>query len=62
MIFFLFRFKARDNMDRVLSGGAWFFGGHYVAMRSWEPNFKASIAKVNTVVVWVKLNELPIEL
>ena len=49
-------------MDRVLSGGAWFFGGHFVVVRSWESNFKASTAKVNTVVVWVKLNELPIEL
>lgn len=49
-------------MDRVLPGGAWFFRGRFVTVRSWEPNFKASTAKVNTVVVWVKLNELPIEL
>ena len=60
--FFLFKFKARDDMDRVLSGGPWFFGGHFVAIRLWEPNFKASTTKVNTVVVWVRLNELLVEL
>lgn len=31
--FFLFRFEARDDMDKVLEGGLWFFGGHYVAVR-----------------------------
>jgi len=60
--FFLFKLKARDDMDRVLSGGPWFFGGHFVAIRLWEPNFKVSTAKVNTVVVWVRLNELLVEL
>lgn len=58
---FLFNFEAREDMDRVLSGGPWFIGGHFVAIRLWEPNFKASTTKVNTVAVWVRLNELPVE-
>ncbi|KAK9991239.1 hypothetical protein SO802_026224 [Lithocarpus litseifolius] len=34
---------------------------HFVAVWLWEPNFKASTAKVNTEAVWVRLNELPVE-
>nr|POF16064.1 hypothetical protein CFP56_45051 [Quercus suber] len=59
--FFLFKFEAKEDMDRVLSGGPWFIRGHFVAIRLWEPNFKASMVEVNTVVVWVRLNELPVE-
>ncbi|KAK9999219.1 hypothetical protein SO802_018822 [Lithocarpus litseifolius] len=59
--FFLFKFEAKDDMDRVLSDGPWFIGGHFVAIRLWEPNFKASMAVVSTVAVWVRLNELPVE-
>ena len=31
--FFLFKFKAKEDMDKVLSGGPWFIGGHFVAIR-----------------------------
>lgn len=59
--FILFRFEAKDDMDRVLSGGPWFNRGHFVVVRLWESNFKASMAKVNTVAIWVRLNEQPVE-
>lgn len=26
--FFLFKFETKEDMDRVLEGGLWFFGGH----------------------------------
>ena len=48
-------------MDKVLSGGPWFIGGHFVAIRLWELNFKASMAVVSMVAVWVRLNELLVE-
>ena len=42
-------------------GGPWFVVGHYLSIRSWEPNFKPSSACVSLVAVWVRLLKLPIE-
>ncbi|KAI3893299.1 hypothetical protein MKX03_035968, partial [Papaver bracteatum] len=39
----------------------WFNSGHHLSMRRWTPNFKSSIAYVNTSVVWARLPELPLE-
>ena len=59
--FFLVRFSDRDDYDKVLRGGPWFVGEHFLAIRPWEPYFKASEAKLSIVAVWVQLLELPIE-
>ena len=59
--FFLIRFSSSEDYDKVLRGGPWFVGEHFLAIRHWEPYFKASEAKLSSVVVWVKLPELPIE-
>ena len=59
--FFLIRFNCVDDYDKVLKGGPWFIGGHFLAIRPWEPYFKASEAKLNSVVVWIRFPELPIE-
>lgn len=32
-----------------------------MALRLWEPNFKASMVMVSTIAVWVRLNELLVE-
>ena len=45
----------------MLRGGLWFIGGHYLAIMPWELYFKASEAKLSSVVVWVRLPELLIE-
>ena len=57
--FFLVRFSSSDDYDKVLRGGPWFVGEHFLAIRPWEPYFKASKAKLSSVVVWVHLPELP---
>lgn len=38
--FFLIRFGLVEDYDKVLKGGPWFVGGHYLTLRVWEPNFK----------------------
>ena len=58
---FLYKFEAKEDMENVLEGGLWFFGGSYVAVRLWEPNFKASTTKLSTIAIWVRLNKLPVE-
>ncbi|KAL0000882.1 hypothetical protein SO802_014663 [Lithocarpus litseifolius] len=37
------------------------YGEHFLAIKPWEPYFKASEAKLSSVVMWVRLPELPIE-
>ena len=59
--FFLIRFSSSDDYDKVLKGGPWFVGEHFLAIKPWEPYFKASEAKLSSVAMWVRLPELPIE-
>ena len=58
---FLLHFSLKEDYERVLKDGPWFVGGHYLSIRNWEPNFKPSTASVTSVVVWIRLPELPIE-
>lgn len=59
--FFLIKFRDTSDYDKVLKGGQWFVGEHFLAIKPWEPYFKASEATFNSVAVWVRLPELPIE-
>lgn len=59
--FFLIRFSSSDDYDKVLRGGQWFIGEYFLAIKSWEPYFKAFEAKLTLVAVWVRFPELPVE-
>nr|POE70958.1 hypothetical protein CFP56_49572 [Quercus suber] len=59
--FFLIRFSIVEDRARVLKGGPWFVGGHYLSIRCWEPNFMVETAKLSAVAVWIRLPGLPIE-
>lgn len=59
--FFLIKFSDDGDYDKVLRGGPWFIGEHFLAIKPWEPYFKASEANFTSVAVWVRLLELPIE-
>ena len=37
--FFLIKFSVKEDHSKVLRGGSWFVGGHYLSIRYWEPNF-----------------------
>ena len=60
--FFLVRFYSKEDLENVLKKGPWFIGDHFLSLRPWEPFFKPSSANVSLVAVWIRLNELPIEL
>ena len=60
--FFLVRFYSKEDLDNVIKKGSWFIGDHFLSLRAWEPFFKPFAANVSLVAVWVRLNELPIEL
>lgn len=59
--YFLVRFPNQEDLEVVLKKGPWFIVGHFLSIRRWEANFKPSEARVSSVAVWVRLNELPIE-
>ena len=60
--FFLVRFFFKEDLERVIKRVPWFIGDHFLSLRPWEPFFKLSTANVSLIVVWIVLNELPIEL
>lgn len=59
--FFLVKFELAIDVDYILKGGPWFIGQHFLAIRQWEPKFKASTATLSSVAVWIRLPKLPIE-
>ncbi|XP_050249174.1 uncharacterized protein LOC126696482 [Quercus robur] len=59
--YFLIKFDLEEDVNRVLKGGPWFIGQQFLAIRQWEPEFRASEATFSSVAVWVRLPELPIE-
>nr|POE93837.1 hypothetical protein CFP56_16151 [Quercus suber] len=59
--FFLIKFELREDVDYILKGRPWFIGQHFLAIRQWEPKFQASTTTLSSVVVWLRLPELPIE-
>ena len=59
--FFLVWLSLKEDVENVLKKGSWFIGGHFLSIRPWEPNFKASSTNVSSAALWIRLNELPIE-
>ena len=59
--YFLVKFELVEDVDHILKGGPWFIGQHFLAIRQWEPEFKASSTTLSSVAVWMRLPELPIE-
>ena len=59
--FFLIKLYLKKDYVKILSGGPWFVGGHFLSIRGWVPNFKPSTTNVSSIVVWVRLPKLPVE-
>jgi hypothetical protein len=59
--FFLVKLELVDDFDRILKGGPWFISEHFLSLQPWIPDFRPSEVAVNTVAVWVRLPELPVE-
>ncbi|KAI8008711.1 hypothetical protein LOK49_LG07G00800 [Camellia lanceoleosa] len=59
--FYLIKSQLDVDISKILNGGLWFIGPHYLAVRRWEPEFQATTASNTTTVVWARLIGLPIE-
>ena len=59
--FFLTRLSLDKDYENVLRKGPWFIREHFLSIRPCESDFKPALAIVSSIVVWIRLNELPIE-
>nr|XP_023919428.1 uncharacterized protein LOC112030992 [Quercus suber]POF01646.1 uncharacterized protein CFP56_70351 [Quercus suber] len=59
--YYIVNFEQPADLDNILKGGPWFIGQQFLAIRQWEPGFKASAAEFTSVAMWIRLPELPIE-
>nr|POE75024.1 hypothetical protein CFP56_15812 [Quercus suber] len=59
--FFLIKFYDNGDYDKVLHGGPWFIVEHFLAIKPWEPYFRALESSFSSVAVWVRFPKLPIE-
>ncbi|XP_059306341.1 uncharacterized protein LOC132057757 [Lycium ferocissimum] len=56
MDFFIVKFEEECNMNKVLLEGPWFITGHFLTVRSWEPNFVPNEAIIESTAIWVPIN------
>ena len=59
--FFLIKLSLKEDHSKVLKGGPWLIGGHYLSIRGWEQYFRPATANLLVVVVWVRLPKLLIK-
>ena len=55
------RFDEVKDYHHALMDGPWFVGDQYLHVQAWEADFHPHIAKISTTVVWIRLEQLPIE-
>lgn len=58
---YLFKFTQTDDYDKALFGGPWFILDHYLMISTWRPNFRPSKNGFDSMSVWIRIDELPIE-
>lgn len=59
--FFVVRFYSKEDYIHVLTEGPWIILGHYLKMSKWRPNFPPFFEAIYSIMVWIRLPELPIE-
>ncbi|GKB66367.1 zinc knuckle CX2CX4HX4C containing protein [Tanacetum coccineum] len=58
--FFLFQFKTKEGMDRVLENGPWLIRMVPLILNVWSPDSDLHKENIKKVPVWVKLHHVPI--
>ena len=52
---------SESHKEAILTEGPWVIQGHYLVVRKWFPNFRPSVDRISSTIVWVRVPELPIE-
>jgi hypothetical protein len=56
--FYMVKFDAEEDKNKVINGGPWMIYDHYLAVRQWTPTFNASTAKIDKTMVWIRIPSL----
>lgn len=59
--FYIARFATKQDYESIMFNGPWVINDHYLHIRRWEPNFVAKLAKIESLLVWVRFPILPVE-
>ncbi|WJX36677.1 hypothetical protein P8452_24530 [Trifolium repens] len=59
--YFLVYFSNEEDYNKALEDGPWLIYDHYLIVRQWSPNFYPNEATIDSVSVWVRIPDLPIE-
>lgn len=59
--FYVARFYSEADYNRVLEEGPWIIMGHYLTVMKWKPNFRPSLVKITSNLVWIRLPKVPLE-
>nr|KAJ0221735.1 hypothetical protein LSAT_V11C200050550 [Lactuca sativa] len=59
--FFFFKFDSKEGMMNVLEGGPWLINNVPMFVQRWRPGLVLSKPHINSVPVWVKVFNVPLE-
>ncbi|KAI9085778.1 hypothetical protein K1719_032192 [Acacia pycnantha] len=57
--FYLVNFQKMDDYMEALTGGPWVISDAYLSMAWWRPEFSPKHEKIDSIVAWVRLPDLP---
>ncbi|KAI9109407.1 hypothetical protein K1719_019461 [Acacia pycnantha] len=57
--FYLVNFQNREDYMGALIGGPWVILDAYLSISRWKPEFNPRIEKIESIVAWIRLPELP---
>ena len=59
--FFFFKFDSKEGMMNVIEGGPWLINNVPLFIQRWRPGLVLSKPQINSVPVWVKVFNVPLE-
>ncbi|XP_028067164.1 uncharacterized protein LOC114269971 [Camellia sinensis] len=59
--FFIVKFEVMEDYSKVFTGGPWVVTDRYVTVQKWQLDFKSDEAEEDTIAIWVRFPNLPIE-
>ncbi|KAK4280733.1 hypothetical protein QN277_012314 [Acacia crassicarpa] len=57
--FFLVNFQNNEDYMEALVGGSWVIADAYLSVARWRPEFNTKNEKIESIVAWVRLSDLP---
>ncbi|KAI9128644.1 hypothetical protein K1719_000127 [Acacia pycnantha] len=57
--FYLINFQNKEDYMEALTGGPWVISDAYLSVARWRPEFSPKNAKIESVIAWVRLPDLP---